>query len=1099
MRGAKTLFQAWQAGRIAGRRARNLRHGARRAGAPRQNAAPVTRPRPWPWLPGRGVLSSLLACVLACMLARTRAPRPAGWVVFGCALGTLVGAAVIAGHARHLSAAAGAPGASDGVHAADAFQATLPGLAFSVSAAPGIVLEQRGAAALLIASGMAPAAPLRLDLCGQLADGGTRLLPLHLGYQFGDVAASAGGNRLAARNVVLAAPGAPMPRIEVRGSADAPQLRWTEVAGVTGVRWIGDASGGRIAVGPAAAVPLGRDGTLVWQAGAQTAALRLVRRASAACPAAGELQVQLLRPAAAPVRAGVPSQVIAYGAVTQSDSLAPGRYQVSAVVPAALEDQALFTQLTAHGLVRLGADGQIAQVPRDLAAWRAAPARARAGTLAEWDGVALDADALKLAERLYHRADGDFVRAQIDIFNGERRLLAWRARPGAVAGAWQATVGAAAAPLALSMPAASARLFARLPQGWEPWQRVGAWPAPGSAQLAYALAHPAQGNETLTLLVLGRPGAATGARVMHATAACSGRACPAPDAAQELTLALLPGATRIVLTVAPMNAGAFAAPGDEQYRHIRVAGGKLAWQAVAARQRARAGAGAPAPVALADRNGAPLWAGGAPTPAAAAAGLAPLLGFRADQANSVAGMLGRLGGAAHAARLSLDLELQRQSQAALECIGMRRGRWDGVSCAGGAAAPPGRHAGMVILDTETGDLLAAAGAGAGEVDPANWRDVRDFDRLDPARSPLRLPALQHDGGAHQSPGSTFKVISALGLELAARRDPQLDALAGGMPLAAINALARARGFAFRTDAPAYPWDPDGAGRQAQARITNYREQQLDRRAQNGRLGLAQALTYSLNTWFAWTAELGDRSLFGRSAGGAPDLAGLEPGALDGVRPIVAMAHKLGFERPLRLDGGLLPAGFAWSAWDALQATPSHIDPIHTRHELRQMAIGLRMQATPLQMALAAAAVGQGRIVAPRLLLALDGRAAVADDGPATGVRLDRIKAGMKGVIDVGTAANAFRGGALATVRPGLYGKTGTAPTAAQRTTGADDDATATVWFTGWLEPHTVPNQPHRLAFAAFVSHSEASGGEHAAPVVAAVLRALAQKPEQKGK
>ena len=164
-----------------------------------------------------------------------------------------------------------------------------------------------------------------------------------------------------------------------------------------------------------------------------------------------------------------------------------------------------------------------------------------------------------------------------------------------------------------------------------------------------------------------------------------------------------------------------------------------------------------------------------------------------------------------------------------------------------------------------------------------------------------------------------------------------------------------------------------------------------------------------------------------------------------------------------------------------------------------MAIGLRMQATPLQMALAAAAVGQGRIVAPRLLLALDGRAAVADDGPATGVRLDRIKAGMKGVIDVGTAANAFRGGALATVRPGLYGKTGTAPTAAQRTTGADDDATATVWFTGWLEPHTVPNQPHRLAFAAFVSHSEASGGEHAAPVVAAVLRALAQKPEQKGK
>jgi hypothetical protein len=71
--------------------------------------------------------------------------------------------------------------------------------------------------------------------------------------------------------------------------------------------------------------------------------------------------------------------------------------------------------------------------------------------------------------------------------------------------------------------------------------------------------------------------------------------------------------------------------------------------------------------------------------------------------------------------------------------------------------------------------------------------VRDFDRTSPARSPLRLPALQHDGGAHQSPGSTFKVVSALGLEIAATSDPQIDALLGGMPLPAINRLAAQRG------------------------------------------------------------------------------------------------------------------------------------------------------------------------------------------------------------------------------------------------------------------------------------------------------------------
>jgi cell division protein FtsI/penicillin-binding protein 2 len=133
------------------------------------------------------------------------------------------------------------------------------------------------------------------------------------------------------------------------------------------------------------------------------------------------------------------------------------------------------------------------------------------------------------------------------------------------------------------------------------------------------------------------------------------------------------------------------------------------------------------------------------------------------------------------------------------------------------------------------------------------------------------------------------------------------------------------------------------------------------------------------------------------------------------------------------------------------------------------------------MALAAAAVGQGQIPAPRLLLALDGRPASAGAAPATGVRLDRIRAGMKGVIDVGTAAQAFSGGDLALVRRGLSGKTGTAPTGPA---SASDGATATVWFTGWLEPGSLPGQRHRLAFAAFISHSEATGGAHAAPVVA---------------
>ena len=107
------------------------------------------------------------------------------------------------------------------------------------------------------------------------------------------------------------------------------------------------------------------------------------------------------------------------------------------------------------------------------------------------------------------------------------------------------------------------------------------------------------------------------------------------------------------------------------------------------------------------------------------------------------------------------------------------------------------------------------------------------------------------------------------------------------------------------------------------------------------------------------------------------------------------------------------------------------------------------------------------------------------------MRLYRNRACMKGVIDVGTAAGAFRGARFDALRRGLAGKTGTSPTS---------DEEATVWFTGYLEPGTLPGQTHRLAVAAFVSHSEATGGEHAAPIVAAVLASrLGQNQEQKGK
>jgi cell division protein FtsI/penicillin-binding protein 2 len=991
-------------------------------------------------------------------------------------LAALAGAAVIAGHARQLGEATADAGLPTAV---DALQPAIPGAAFTVPSTPSVSLVAHGSAAIVVASGMQAAAPVRVDLCSQMIDAARpRLLPLRIGYRFADVArlvaaSQASGQTLTLRNVALAGPASPqMPQLVISGTATADFTQPLQVvsSGAT-ARWASDAGAGAMR----------RDAWLLWQGGA----LRLHRRASSACPAAGELVLQVYRRGEG---AGERALVMAFPANGPALSawLRPGSYSVPNTAHAGMEDQALFDALAAHGLVRTGKAGLIELAPRDLAAWQAAPDSARTGELAGWPALDTNPAALALFKRLYRMADGDYVREQVRIFNNERRLLAWRVRPGRGRDDWQASI--AAAPLATrpGLPLAGARLFADVPQGWAPWTRVAAWPqADAAASVRISMAAPRAG-ERVELMLVGRVLAVDGARMLgQPRDVCSGRACPSADAVQLVTLEAQAGAQRIDVSAAPLEMAALAGTGEDRYRHLRLAAGRLEWHALAAdgaaiRAPDRAG------VVLYDRSDTLLWSAGAPTAAAQAAGLAPLLGLRADHANSIAGMLARVpapGGETHSARLSLDLALQRASQGALDCTGMRRGRWDGARCSGGQAPPPGRQAGLVIIDTDNGDVLAAAGAGAGQVDAANWDEVRDFDRANPARSALRLPALQHDGGAHRSPGSTFKIISALGLELAALHDPQLEALLDGMPLAAINRMAQKKGYAFQTDAATYP-----VGTQL-AHITNYKDQHLDRRAQHGRLGLAQALTYSLNTWFAWSGEWSDRSLFGRADGGAPDLQALEPGALDSVRPIAAMARQVGFGQPLRLDGGLLPADFSWSRWDALQPSQAQIDPVHTRHELRQMAIGLRMQVTPLHMAMVAGAVGQGRVIAPRLLLELDGRAAQQGATDKLGVRLDRIREGMKGVVDAGTAAGAFRGARMEALRRGLFGKTGTAPSMVMRADGVRREL-ATVWFSGWLEPGSVPGQKHRWAVAAFVSHSEGSGGEHAAPIVAAALTSL---------
>lgn len=1043
-----TLFDFLAASQTARRRARNLRAGSRRTAGARVHA---------PGLPSMSWLAS-------------------GWV-WGALVLAAGGAVALALHARALpSGDDGLPGAA----ALAALQPLAPGLHFVVPREPGVSLSQEAGIALVVAGGMSASPAVRIDLCTQTLDPAHPvLLPLRIGYPFDDAAAIAQSRNAPPRAVLLARPGSDMPRMQVTGNAAAGQglkLNWDAGAGTAS--WLGDAAGGRVTRARQGEAALGRGGWLVWNG----QALRFARQASSACPQAGELVLTHYRKPDSALTAA-PALVQAYPAAGDPVSLrlAPGSYQVPLSPGPGMEDQALFEALRARGLLRLGHDGLIELAPRDLLAWHAAAPASRA-PLPGWSQVNLDAGDRRLLERLHHRADGAFVREQVRIFNSERRLVAWRERPGSAAG-WHASVAGAPAPRESGLPLAAMRLFARLPQGWEGWNRVGGWEGGREGGLVTLSAPVTAGQGPVELLVAGRVRSANGASAM-VQGACDGRACPDGAAVRRVVLTTLPGATSMSVQVEPLDLAALSGDADAAYRHLRLADGRLAWQALPAGGNSVRPAAVP--VRLLDRDGNALWADGAPSSDAAEAGLAPLLGVHRDQDNSVAGMLARLGGNAHEATLSLDLGMQARAQAVLDCIGLRGGSFDGKACHGGAVPAPERRAGLVLLDAGSGEILAAASSGAGAVDPAQWGEVRDFDRADPARSLLRIAAFQHDGGAHRAPGSTFKVVSALGLEQAARSDARLDALLGGLPLASVDRMARDGGYGFRTDASSYPFE---TGR---AHITNFRDQITGARAADGRLGMAQALTHSVNTWFAWTAELSDRTLFGQPDGGMPGARELESGALDTARPVAAMARRLGFGEPLRLDGGLLPPDFRWSQWDALQGSASNLDPVHSRHELRQMAIGLRMQTTPLQMALVAAAVAQGRTVTPRLLLSLDGRSARTRRGEALGVRLDRIRAGLKGVIDGGTAAGAFRDPAFNGLRPGLYGKTGTAPVGA--------DGLATVWFMGWLEPGSLPGQTRRLAFASFVSHSAATGGGHAAPVVAAVLRGLAAPSQElKGK
>lgn len=764
-----------------------------------------------------------------------------------------------------------------------------------------------------------------------------------------------------------------------------------------------------------------------------------------------------------------------------------------------IEDRELFERALAQGMLKRQEDGTVAVAPSDLARANAL----RQDTSFWAGGDQLGAAELATVKALHRTENGNFVRTQVARFNASQYWMAVRVRSdaGTSAGSialrggvasWLADANGESLTLSHGLPPVAVRLFDTVPVGWSEWLRVSAPQGARTAEVSLRLPQKSLSAGATTndieLLVLGQILSVNGAVVVANDPACTGQGCVAPDMLRHLRLKPESGAQDLVLKLRPEPRFNVLKPAASEQLRVQIQGvgakTTLAWVDPPSSQERKA---TPAVVTVSTREGATLFDGDVATPSAIQMGLAPLVGLSSSHDNSLAGNLMRLGQTGDAqvqVRTTLDSTLQSLTHSVLACIGQKDGNWNSrlQSCdlqKSPANADPRRRANAVVLDASNGDILAAA-SGVTLPKDVLVDELIAFDRFNPSASPLSPGMWSHDGGVSNGAGSCFKVVSGLGLELAAQREPSLLPLLGGATTAQWNAFAAKSAQSFRMDSACYP-QPCGGN---MPHLTNFRNARPLDQLEEGKFGVAQALKASVNTWFAFMAERIDGTVPGDNA----DVRPMGITALHAERPILAMAHQLGFERPLQLDGGLLPESFPWQIGDYLQTVPSRFDAIDHTHGVRQMALGLRMQATPLQMARVAAAVATGYVTTPRLLLQLNQRDAARRVNDPLTVPLQRIREGMREVVDAGTARGAFQSAELKRLKAGVFGKTGTAPIVGTNLNSA--------WFVGYILPGTLPGEQRTLAFAVQIRYSPLTGGAHAAPVIANLMETLALSAAQ---
>jgi hypothetical protein len=315
-----------------------------------------------------------------------------------------------------------------------------------------------------------------------------------------------------------------------------------------------------------------------------------------------------------------------------------------------------------------------------------------------------------------------------------------------------------------------------------------------------------------------------------------------------------------------------------------------------------------------------------------------------------------------------------------------------------------------------------------------------------SRSPAEQNLCWDDAGHH--PGSTWKVLTALAVLDAP--DPALRAMADGvLP----TGLLRAGGGPSLRGAAILRHD--GRFQPLRSRLSNHRDAPM-----GTQMTLEDALRNSTNTWFGYAGLLLDEPL----RAGRVDAAVVGREARDRARPLLGLARRAGWSRPLPLGAG--QTGRA----GALPERAPDDDALVANRAIGQGEI----TATPLGLAIVLSAVMEDG-TAPEAHLQGPGGSRTRLSSPAAAARVRRA---LLDVVRRGTAARAFSD------HPAphrVLGKTGSAQ-------GVDGEGLSRTdgWFAGGvLGEGGAPD----VAIVVLLPRS-GLGGRHAAEVADRVSRAV---------